>query len=83
MSITVSADLVLPDTSVWIEFHRPRPSINLAPLQWLLEERRAATCRPVVAEILSGTMSSKVRSLVTAGMVALVSVDPDWNDEAV
>jgi predicted nucleic acid-binding protein len=46
--------LVLPDTSVWVDFARRgrgSPAAGLAPL---LDAGEVATCGPVVAELLAG-----------------------------
>lgn len=46
---------VLPDTSVWIRYFRPRPDEASRHLDHLIEEREVLGCGPVLAEILAGT----------------------------
>ncbi|MBI2982172.1 MAG: PIN domain-containing protein [Deltaproteobacteria bacterium] len=70
---------VLVDTSVWIEFFRPKPPIDISPLDLLIREREVTTCRPIIAEVLSGKMSSGTRSTVSRALNALTLVDLDWN----
>ncbi len=46
---------VLPDTSVWIRYFRPRPDEASRHLDRLIEEREVLACGPVMAEIMAGT----------------------------
>lgn len=75
--------IVLVDTSVWIEFFKRSPSMDITPLELLIEERRVATCLPIRAEVLSGQMDSKTKSTVERALDAMISVDPDWNAKAI
>lgn len=75
--------IVLVDTSVWIEFFRRRPSVDIAPLELLIEERRVATCLPIRTEVLSGQMDSKTKNVIEGALDAMISVDPDWNAKSI
>jgi predicted nucleic acid-binding protein len=46
--------VVLPDTSVWVEFSRRGAAGRAAGLAALLDAGEVATCGPVVAELLAG-----------------------------
>jgi predicted nucleic acid-binding protein len=46
--------VVLPDTSVWVEFSRRGPDGRAAGLAALLDSGEVATCGPVAAELLAG-----------------------------
>lgn len=46
--------MVLPDTSVWVDFSRRGTKGRAAELRDLLEAGEVATCGPVVAELLAG-----------------------------
>lgn len=46
--------MVLPDTSVWIDFSRRGARGDAAGLSALLDSGDVATCGPVVAELLTG-----------------------------
>jgi hypothetical protein len=46
--------LVLPDTSVWVEFSRHGARGRAAALAQLLDEGDVATCGPVAAELIAG-----------------------------
>lgn len=50
----MTADLVLPDTSVWVEYLRLGDRGRAGDLRGLLGESRVVTCAPVVAELLAG-----------------------------
>ncbi|MDO8461516.1 MAG: PIN domain-containing protein [Deltaproteobacteria bacterium] len=71
-------DAVLVDTSVWLEFFKRKSSLDIAPLELLIEERRVATCLPIRAEILSGEIPAKPREALSQSFEAMLSVDPDW-----
>lgn len=47
--------MVLPDTSVWVDFSRRGAGGRAAALRDLLDAGEVATCGPVVAELLAGT----------------------------
>jgi predicted nucleic acid-binding protein len=46
--------MVLPDTSVWVEFSRRGRRGAAAPMRALLDGGEVATCGPVAAELLAG-----------------------------
>lgn len=46
--------MVLPDTSVWVDFSRQGARGKAAKLRDLLDAGEVATCGPVVAELLAG-----------------------------
>jgi len=46
--------VVLPDTSVWVDFSRRGGRGQAAPLRELLDAGEVATCGPVAAELLAG-----------------------------
>lgn len=71
--------MVLVDSSVWIEFFQKSPAISTTDLELLIEERKVVTCLPVMAEVLSGKMSSKVRQTVRHAFEAMTFVDLNWN----
>jgi predicted nucleic acid-binding protein len=47
--------MVLPDTSIWVDFARHGAGGEAASLRTLLDSGDVATCGPVVAELLAGT----------------------------
>ena len=51
---TGRSELVLPDTSVWVDFARQGAKGSAAALYDLLDRGHVATCGPIVAEILAG-----------------------------
>jgi predicted nucleic acid-binding protein len=46
--------MVLPDTSVWVDFSRRGVEGRAAAMRDLLDAGEVATCGPVVAELLAG-----------------------------
>jgi predicted nucleic acid-binding protein len=74
--------MVLVDTSVWIEYFKTNPRIQLLDLDVLIMERRVAICRPVYSEVCSGQMNSTTSSLVHSAFLSMPAVDVDWNDFA-
>lgn len=46
--------MVLPDTSVWVDFSRRGAKGKAAAMRELLEAGEVVTCGPVVAELLAG-----------------------------
>ncbi len=49
--------MVLPDTSVWVEFSRRGSQGRAAALAGLLDAGEVATCGPVAAELMAGADS--------------------------
>ncbi|MEW6380800.1 MAG: PIN domain-containing protein [bacterium] len=58
MEITALGNLVLVDTSVWIDYFRKKDP-SLSQVDNLMEEGRIGTCRLVIAELLQGARGSK------------------------
>ncbi|MBI2335448.1 MAG: PIN domain-containing protein [Deltaproteobacteria bacterium] len=71
--------MILVDTSVWIEFFKKSPSIELTQLELFIEEGEVATCLPIQAELFSGEVSPKFEKILQDAFQAMVFVDPDWN----
>lgn len=73
--------LILPDTSCWIEFFRPRgaETVQARMRQWLGEDR-LALCGPVRAEVLRGVRRDEApRVADTFGALAHLDLEePDW-----
>ena len=73
--------LILPDTSCWVEFFRPRGDreVQSQMRQWLGEDR-LALCGPVRAEVLRGARRAEApRIAETFGALShLDSADADW-----
>jgi predicted nucleic acid-binding protein len=46
--------MILPDTSVWVDFSRRGAKGRAAGMRGLLDSGEVATCGPVVAELLAG-----------------------------
>lgn len=55
--------MVLPDTSIWVDYLRGRDS----ELQAAIDSKEIVTCGPVVAELLAGT-GSRDRAVVGAAL---------------
>jgi predicted nucleic acid-binding protein len=55
--------MVLPDTSVWVDYLRAGTSGAAAALDGLLEEEAVVVCGPVLAELLAGTPADRKDSL--------------------
>jgi predicted nucleic acid-binding protein len=67
--------VVLPDTSVWVDFARRGAKGRAAALHEFLERGDVATCGPVAAELLAGAdgevadrISATLKSLPWAGL---------------
>ncbi|MBI2082888.1 MAG: PIN domain-containing protein [Deltaproteobacteria bacterium] len=73
--------MILIDTSIWIEYFQKKPTVDVSAVDLLIEERSAATCLPIKAEVLSGEMTTQTRSVVTLALNALESIDPNWNSD--
>lgn len=59
----MSSDVLLPDTSLWVEYLRRGERGRAAELSGLLRDRRVITCGPVVAEVLAGTRPADQETL--------------------
>ena len=73
--------LILPDTSCWIEFFRPRgdQAIRSAMLHWLKADR-LAVCGPVRVEILRGARKTEALQIASflGALPHLDAVERDW-----
>ena len=73
--------LILPDTSCWIEFFRPRgdQAVRSQLLNWLGADC-LAVCGPVRAEVLRGARKTEASQIVEAfaALHHLESVEEDW-----
>lgn len=73
--------LILPDTSCWIEFFRPRgdQAVRAQLLSWLGADC-LAICGPVRAEVLRGARKTEAPQIVEAfaALRHLESVEKDW-----
>ena len=70
MKTIEQADLILVDTSIWIDFFRKRENI-FEQLNQLVEEKRVATVKLVIAELIQGARQEKEIE---------VHVNRDYND---
>lgn len=74
--------LILPDTSCWIEFFRPRgdQAVRSQLLNWLGADY-LVICGPVRAEVLRGARKTEAPQIVEAfaGLRHLESVEKDWS----
>ena len=74
--------MVLPDTSVWVDFARRGAKGPAATLHDLLERGDVATCGPVAAELLAGA-DGEVAERISATLKSLPWADLDqagWHD---
>lgn len=74
--------IVLVDTSIWIEFFRPRPALSEAAmgiLSHLLEDDQAATIHPIATELLSGRLDARKKKQICEAIEVMMHIDPDWN----
>jgi predicted nucleic acid-binding protein len=55
--------MVLPDTSIWVDFARHGTQGRAASLRALLDSGDVATCGPVVAELLAGAQGEVAERL--------------------
>jgi len=74
--------LILPDTSCWIEFFRPRGdnAVRSQMLNWLGADC-LAICGPVRAEVLRGARKEEVSKIADAftALPHLESIAEDWS----
>ncbi len=74
--------MVLPDTSIWVDFARRGKGGRAAALHELLDTGEVATCGPVAAELLAGA-EGEVAERISATLASLpwVELDPEaWRD---
>ncbi len=73
--------LILPDTSCWIEFLRPRgeAAVREQMQRWLAADR-LAVCGPVRAEVLRGARRAEAPRVADAlaALVHLDTLERDW-----
>ena len=73
--------LILPDTSCWIEFFRPRGEAPVqAQMQRWLGSDRLAVCGPIRAEVLRGARRTEAPRIVDAfaALTHLDGLERDW-----
>jgi predicted nucleic acid-binding protein len=76
----VSSNVVLIDTSIWIEAFRSRESSVVSELQDLLEKQRAVTVGQVIAEVLYGCRNSRERAKVQEAFGAVPALEIRYSD---
>jgi tRNA(fMet)-specific endonuclease VapC len=74
--------VVLPDTSVWVEFSRRGSGGRAAGLAPLLDTGEVATCGPVVAELQAGASGEVAeRMWLTLSSLPWAELDaPSWKE---
>jgi predicted nucleic acid-binding protein len=74
--------VVLPDTSVWVEFSRRGSDGRAAGLAALLDAGEVATCGPVAAELLAGAKGEVAeRMWETLSSLPWAELDPtSWRE---
>lgn len=75
-------NLVLVDTSVWIEFFAKRPRISndsVLSLKELISNGDVVLIEPIRAELLSGHVVPKLKNEIVSYFDALDMIDLDWN----
>jgi predicted nucleic acid-binding protein len=74
--------VVLPDTSVWIPYFRSASGAEGDRLEGLIQEREAAICGPVLAELLGGAGDAQRSSIMdTVGDLPWADLDhASWQD---
>jgi predicted nucleic acid-binding protein len=77
--------VVLPDTSVWVEFSRRGSRGRAAALAGLLDEGEVATCGPVVAELTAGARDETAERIwETLASLPWAALDPaGWREVGV
>jgi predicted nucleic acid-binding protein len=76
--------MVLPDTSVWVDFSRRGARGRASELRDLLDAGEVATCGPVVAELLAGAGENvEARMWQTLSSLPWVELTPGaWREVA-
>ena len=76
--------MVLPDTSIWIEFARRGGEGRGSPLRQLLDSGEVATCGPVLAELLAGSEGEvEERTWATLSSLPWAELEPPaWRELA-
>lgn len=69
--------MVLPDTSVWIDFARRGAGGRVSSLGELLDSGEVATCGPVLAEVLAGAEGEvEEKTWATLSSLPWLDLDP-------
>jgi predicted nucleic acid-binding protein len=74
--------MVLPDTSVWVDFARRGTRGDAGALRGLLDSGEVATCGPVAAELLAGAqgeVAERMWATLSSLPWAELTAD-DWRD---
>lgn len=77
--------MVLPDTSVWVDFARRGATGRAAGLRDLLDGGEVSTCGPVAAELLAGA-GGEVAERISATLASLPWADLSpaaWRDAGI
>lgn len=70
------ADLILPDTSVWVDYLRRGDRGRAATLREHLSAHRVVVCGPVLGELLAGARAGAREQLLrTIGALPLAALD--------
>lgn len=70
--------MVLPDTSIWVDFARHGGQGEAASLRALLDAGDVATCGPVAAELLAGTQGEVTERIwATLSSLPWAELSPD------
>jgi predicted nucleic acid-binding protein len=74
--------VVLPDTSVWVDFSRRGAEGEAAAMRELLDRGQAATCGPVIAELLAGAAGeiAKQMSTMLSSLPWAELTSPGWQE---
>lgn len=74
--------MVLPDTSVWIQYFRSRSGAEGDRLEALIAAGEVAICGPVLAELLAGAGDSQREAIVgTVGGLPFAGLDrASWEE---
>jgi len=76
----MSVDLILVDTSAWIEFWKRPDSPVAEAVEELLREERVALAGVVVAEVLQGVKRREERDFIQAHFADLAFLEADRQD---
>lgn len=78
MKTTGQAEMILVDTSIWIDYFRKKASV-FDRLNQLVEEERAVTVRLVIAELIQGAKEEKEIEVIKdlGEVVPILTESPD------
>ena len=74
-SDTMSAERILIDTSVWIEYFRNQSPVFVAFLEELVKTREIYVPRIILAELMQGAKSEKELTVIAEFMDAFIIID--------